>query len=689
MKAVYEPLEFRALLSTAPTVTQLSSIGALSAQQPAQFATLGNETLFTTNDPTRGQVLWQTDGTAAGTTEIAALDPSGGNSSNWANYSASYPDDSLVVGNEYYFTGLDQAHGRELWKSDGTAAGTQLVDDIVPGSGDSDPQGFVQMNGILFFGANGELWRSDGTAAGTTAIFDESPFGSATDQIAVLGNKLIFTAYDNGQSTGQIWMSDGTAAGTTRVTNLAALGSADTDPTDFTTFDNAVYFVAQNGTTGTQLWKTDGTAAGTTVVASMNYPPDSPPGVATVPDMQVAGSNLYFQSPGSASGLWVSDGTTAGTQPAAGTVAGAILAINPNGSYFEQVDDGNSVTDGNLVYDQFELDLVSPSGTSQTLATFDASLGIEAGSVLAAPNSSTNSSIYFVQTADDPGNGPVSQLWQSDGTQAGTFAISGVAPGTADPDPRPLAMVNQTLLVSPAVNDSSGNSDRQLWAVDFSGDSSTPPVVSPTPTPTPPSTPPPPPPGMPSVASKHRDNGGTFYTSTTRPTLQGTAPSGDTVTLLVDGQADGTATVAGGQYSVTCATPISNGAHVLSVELSDGSQTSTPSTDVSVDVASTPPAVRFLGLKHGVITWEFTQSMIHAASHQAIKLVLLTDKGDKHVSATYKLSYNASEGKISLTLPTGKHALPAGKYRLVLSDSILTNMVGTELTGKTEFAFDL
>src|SRR5271170_2636708 len=144
-----EPLEFRTLLTAAPAVAQLN-VGQLAAQQPQQFAALGNETLFTTNDPTRGQILWSTDGTPNGTHEIAALD-SAPSSTNWANYSATYPGDSLVVGNEYYFTGLDQSHGRELWKSDGTAAGTQLVDDITPGPADSDPQGFVQMNGILFF----------------------------------------------------------------------------------------------------------------------------------------------------------------------------------------------------------------------------------------------------------------------------------------------------------------------------------------------------------------------------------------------------------------------------------------------------------------------------------------------------------------------------------------------------------
>ena len=42
-----------------------------------------------------------------------------------------------VVGQTLFFSAVDGASGRELWKSDGTEAGTVLVKDINPGSAGS------------------------------------------------------------------------------------------------------------------------------------------------------------------------------------------------------------------------------------------------------------------------------------------------------------------------------------------------------------------------------------------------------------------------------------------------------------------------------------------------------------------------------------------------------------------------
>ncbi len=75
-----------------------------------------------------------------------------------------------------FFTAYDAIHGKELWKSDGTAS-TVMVADINPGSNNSNLGNLIDVNGTLFFSANDgthgtQLWKSDGTAAGTVMVAD-------------------------------------------------------------------------------------------------------------------------------------------------------------------------------------------------------------------------------------------------------------------------------------------------------------------------------------------------------------------------------------------------------------------------------------------------------------------------------------------------------------------------------------
>ena len=102
--------------------------------------------------------------------------------------------------------------GNELWKSDGTAAGTVLVKDIVTTSyyygSSSYPSGLTAVGGTLFFTAvtrdtGTELWKSDGTAAGTVLVKDintdtffGNPVGSNPGDLAAVGGVLLFRATD-------------------------------------------------------------------------------------------------------------------------------------------------------------------------------------------------------------------------------------------------------------------------------------------------------------------------------------------------------------------------------------------------------------------------------------------------------------------------------------------------------------
>jgi ELWxxDGT repeat protein len=137
-----------------------------NSSSPSGMVVFKGKTYFAANDGTHGQELWRTDGTTAGTVMVADLFPG----SNNYGPNSSGPRSFTVVGSKLYFT-ANNGTGQELWRTDGTAAGTVLVKDIFPGTytrygrvypNSSYPAGLVSYKGKLYFAAtdgNGrELW---------------------------------------------------------------------------------------------------------------------------------------------------------------------------------------------------------------------------------------------------------------------------------------------------------------------------------------------------------------------------------------------------------------------------------------------------------------------------------------------------------------------------------------------------
>ena len=95
-------------------------------------------------------------------------------------YGDSTPSGLLKMGNSIYFSAWDGVNGRELWVSDGTTAGTQMLVDVKPGAGAGVHSTLHKADDKIFFigddGIHGrELWVTDGTEMGTHLVKDINP----------------------------------------------------------------------------------------------------------------------------------------------------------------------------------------------------------------------------------------------------------------------------------------------------------------------------------------------------------------------------------------------------------------------------------------------------------------------------------------------------------------------------------
>ncbi len=242
-----------------------------------------------------------------------------------------------------FFTADDGTHGRELWVTDGTPQGTQMVRDILPGPWSSGPDSLAALpDGRIVFRATdeafsgAELWASDGTEDGTVKLKDiggEFASGDPREMTPLGDGRIVFSARAGRdmpfeEAGRELWVTDGTAAGTTLLKNIRPDVGEDTqaplssNPVRFLSLPNGkVLFTADDGIHGREPWVTDGTADGTQLLADLN---PGPGGSDTafrhtarfLDDGRLQFSTRYETPDGSSvTEQWVTDGTPGGTRP--------------------------------------------------------------------------------------------------------------------------------------------------------------------------------------------------------------------------------------------------------------------------------------------------------------------------------------------------------------------------------------
>jgi len=270
-----------------------------------------------------------------------------------------------TLGGYSYLAATDGTHGIEVWKTDGTAAGTTLLKDIAEGAASSNPTHFAVVGSRAYFTAatlqptQTSIWVTDGTSAGTHTLTSTAlgiNYPSPTI-IGALGSKVLFV------TSNTLWASDGTDSGTAKLADNVF--GYNIYSTQYIALANGkAYFAVSAGNNGYQPWLTDGTPAGTHPV--LNWPVGANSSAAFVQ----AGNYVYFQGSHNTS---------------AGGFVDSLYRIRPSDDAAEEVATGITFRDS-----------------------------LSAGASLV----SMGNLVLFIALT----NG-AEQVWRSDGTAAGTFPL--------------------------------------------------------------------------------------------------------------------------------------------------------------------------------------------------------------------------------------------------------------------------
>ncbi len=333
------------------------------------------------------------------------------------------------VGNIILFiTYYDSTLSHFLWRTDGTKAGTVMIEEINDFNNFRRPENFSLANNLLYFVTNSadkskRLFRSDGTAAGSY-ILKQFTGTTTISAIKAYGNSAYFTVQY--EKNAELWKTDGTIKGTYKVKelnhNLYAAA----------VIDSVIIFPYTTDDSGTELWRSDGTASGTYLLKDLMPGYDSSSKKQNSANPEVIGvlnGKAYFLYRNQEYNytFGVTDGTIQGTR--------VLKEISRhawhNYIYLRKAFMLNNKIGFYAITDSVGFEFYFSDTSSQTIfEPIDIWKGYGSGTNLVHYTERVTETFegklhYFIGNNGETGN----ELYRTDGTKAGTYMIEEEIPG--------------------------------------------------------------------------------------------------------------------------------------------------------------------------------------------------------------------------------------------------------------------
>ncbi|HEX7184752.1 MAG TPA: ELWxxDGT repeat protein, partial [Thermoanaerobaculia bacterium] len=343
--------------------------------------------------------LWGSDGTRAGTRALTPVDPPP------AVWYVSEGWSAAMSNRGLYFGSCTTERGCELWHSDGTIAGTRVVESFEGVAAEFHGMRFVQNRLYFFLGS--DLWISNGTAEGTVQIASVG----YPRLLTPAADRLYFLAHENNGGTSQVWVSDGTSQGTRPLLQIPTF-EAFQEVGWIKASGSRAYFVVNDVVHGYELWRSDGTPQGTRPITDFGY--YQALRSTGLEDLEEIGNRVVFAATDGITGsrLWTTDGRPESTAPltsscTSGCKAGSLVKVGERLLFLN--DDAVWSTDG------------TTAGTRRVWARNCLPNGCSLPDLL---QPFLGKAVF---TARDSHG---SELWWTDGTTAGTKRLTNVPEGS-------------------------------------------------------------------------------------------------------------------------------------------------------------------------------------------------------------------------------------------------------------------